>query len=195
MGVVSTKGDTYMLHDMPYPYRYNHCNITTVERTAWHIRYGKWGLFFIMLFFILQKRDYILQYHKDTTSITQQKSLTSTHKLLHKSSHQTSTKDPMMCPQTLIGNASTSSSLHTRKPNQDIILIYILNILHHLLLDPHLKPQRALPFQSSKSCIKIKRNKSTTPLKSQTKTYLSQNHIPCIPQPPHQEQKYTLHLT
>ena len=81
MGIVSTKGEACMLYDMLDPNR--HCDITIVERTAWHIRFGKWGLFFIILFFILQKRDFTLHFHKDTTSITQQKSLTSVHKLLH----------------------------------------------------------------------------------------------------------------
>jgi hypothetical protein len=41
MGVISTKGEAYMLYDMPDADRYNHCNITTAESTAWHIRYGK----------------------------------------------------------------------------------------------------------------------------------------------------------
>ena len=58
MGVVSTKGVANMLYDLSNLDQYHHCNITTAERTARHIRSGKRSLFFIMLFFILQKRDY-----------------------------------------------------------------------------------------------------------------------------------------
>lgn len=50
------------------------------------------------------------------------------HKLLHKSFHQTTTKVPLIRPQTLTIDASTSSSLNSCQPNQDLKLIYILKL-------------------------------------------------------------------
>lgn len=106
-----------MLYGLSDLDRYHHYDITTMERTARRIRSSMRIYFFIMLF-ILQKHDYMLHYYKDTTSIIRQKSLTFAHKLLHKSFHQASTKEPMIHPQTPTSNASTSSSLNTCKPNQ-----------------------------------------------------------------------------
>ena len=174
-------GDSDLLYNMPNLDRYHNSGIMTTEITARCIKSNKGSLFVIKLFFVLQTYDYTLHYHKYTTSITQQKSITSTQNLLHKSFHQFFTKDLLIYPQTLTNNASTPSSFNMCKPKQVLDSIYILKILCHLLSDPHLMPQRALPNPSSKPYIKTKHNKSTTPFTNQSKTCTSQNHTPCIP--------------
>lgn len=107
MGVVLTSGVANLLYDLSNPNQYHHCDVTTVEKTSRRIRFGKTTLFIILLFFILQKCDYTLHYHRYATSITQRKSIISSHNVLYKSIYQTSTKDPLICPQTLTSNAST----------------------------------------------------------------------------------------
>ena len=154
-GCHSIRRVLYLLYNMPNPNRYHSFNIVTTKIIVRCIKSDKGSLFFIRLF-TLQTCDYMLHYHKDTTSITQQKSITSTQNLPHMSFHQTFTKDPLIHPQTLTNNASTSSSFNMCKPKQDLNVIYIMEILCQLLPDPHLMPQRALPNPSSQVLHKSK---------------------------------------
>ena len=71
MDALSTRMEANMLCDLPHLNQYQHWDIATMERTSRCTRFGKISLFFTVLFFILQKRDYMLHYHKDTTSSLQ----------------------------------------------------------------------------------------------------------------------------
>jgi hypothetical protein len=181
MGTLLTKGEHISFTICQIHINATIATFTTAEGTTHRIIFVKTSLYFIVLFFILQKCDYTLHYHKDTTSTLQQEAIRSTHNFLHISIPQTSTQEPLFRPQTLTNNVSTSSLLKMHKPTQDLNLIYIVKILRHLVQDPHLKPQRVIPILSSKSYIKTKRNKLAPPLKNEIKTYLSQNHTLYIP--------------
>lgn len=168
-----------MLYGLSDLDRYHHYDITTMERTARRIRSSMRIYFFIMLF-ILQKHDYMLHYYKDTTSIIRQKSLTFAHKLLHKSFHQASTKEPLIHPK-------PQPTMHQPHPHSihANLTKYQSNLQFKNPTPPTSisTPQatKTLPLPNSNSCIKTKRNKSIMPLKNQTNPYPSQNHTLCIP--------------
>ena len=69
MGVVSTRGEEYILYKLSNPYRCHHRGIMTTKTIARRIRCSKRNLFFTKFFFILQKRGYMLHYHTYTPSI------------------------------------------------------------------------------------------------------------------------------
>lgn len=132
----------------------HHRDKITPKRTVWHTRFDeKFILYHTLLRFT---KKWLHTTFPQVYSINRPTRFSYgwRHNFLRKSLHQTSTKDPLIYPQTLTSNASTSSSHNTRKPNQNLNLIYILKILCHLLPNQHLMPQRALPIASSKSCIK-----------------------------------------
>lgn len=97
----------------------------------------------------------MLHYPNGKTSILQQESIIYTHNLLHKSIHQTSTKDLLFHLQTLTNNASTSSLLNMHKPIQDLNPVYILKIRCHPHPYPHLKPQKTLIVPTPTSVVEL----------------------------------------